>query len=130
MRVMRVMMLSGILVAMGCATVSGGWNTATTKQAATDGCKTHAIPNTLKTIEAAIKGASMPSPNAVLVPASEEAKMQPQTRYLIKTAACGGDGWRVVTLVRSAPPVQDPATGNMGPAKYDVIDVPAAAWNQ
>ena len=128
---MRTMMLSGLMMAAmaGCATVGGGWNTATIKQAATDGCKTHAIPNTLKTIEAAIKGAVMPSPNAVLIPADAEPKMKPTDRYLIKTPACGGDGWRVVTLVRAAPPVQDPATGNMGPAKYDPVDVQPDHWN-
>ena len=121
----RTMMFSGVLIAVclsaGCATVSGGWDTAKYKTGAD--CKPHPIDNTIPTLP---KGAVMPSPNAVLM---DPSLMPKGGKVIIQTAACDGNTVRVVKLIEDGPRVADPI-GKMGPQKYRFEDVPENDWNK
>jgi len=119
---MRTIMMGLVLATtMGCATVSGGWDTGKLKMG-TD-CKPHPISNAIPGLP---KGAVMPSPSTVIM----DPKDKPKDGLIVVPAdGCGGGAVRVIRLVEDGERVKDPA-GNMGPQKYRADDVPAADWNK
>jgi len=121
---MRTIMMGLALVSVmsGCAKVSGGWDTGKLKMG-TD-CKPHPISNAIPGLP---KGAVMPSPNTVLMDPKDKPK---DGLAVIQTDGCGGAAVRVIRLVEDGERVKDPATGNMGPQKYRLDDVPAGDWNK
>ena len=117
----RVMMGVMLATTMGCATVGGGWDTGKLKLG-TD-CKPHPISNTIPGLP---KGATMPSPNTVLLDPKDKPK---DGLVVIPADGCGGGAVRVIRLVEDGERVKDPA-GNLGLQKYRADDVPAGDWNK
>lgn len=119
---MRTIMMGLAMAAtMGCATVSGGWDTNKMKLG-TD-CKPHAVANNIPGLPS---GASMPSPNSAIM----DPALKPKGGLvMIPAPGCDGAAVRVVRLVEDGDRIPDP-TGKMGPQKYKFEDVPAGDWNK
>lgn len=133
------LLLLAIVVAAAmsaCAGSGGSWNTAIWKQAATSGCKTFQVPNNLPRLTEDY-GLDW-TPNTILVRVADKERWTKQKRswpkdgrFLVRTTACSGDGWMVVTLTKQkeATPL-NPAGTEMSPEVWLATEVPPPDWNK
>ena len=117
----------------GCATVSGGWNTATVKQAANGDCKTYPVPTNVPNL--ADFGITW-EPGSILIRSSDKERWQRQKRqwpkdgkFLVRVGACQNDGWVMVTLTKQRDAAST-STGETTPEVWVSAEIPPADWNK
>ena len=124
---MRVMMLSGLLLAVGCAKVGFvGPDTTSYHKWWSDCGVQKPLPQNI----AQFKG-SMPSPNSALIEPGQEppqtSNVKGQIRVYVPMSECNGMGIKVVELT---PSKEVTPAAVVTSKKYDAIEIPPGRWSE